>query len=131
MGVHDDFSVQASPAAVKIFEDAFDRGPLDDGKEASLGLRGGVGAVALARRVQPVDCTPHVVPLGDLHAVGEDLDGEGVVGNLLSKCIQFCRGWKRSRSHPLCGVPWGEDRMGQSGRQRQNREGKKEREKHN
>ncbi|KAF3841306.1 hypothetical protein F7725_007168 [Dissostichus mawsoni] len=77
VGVHDDFSVQASPAAVKIFEDAFDRGPLDDGKEAGLGLRGGVGAVALARRVQPVDCTPHVVPLGDLHAVGEDLDGVG------------------------------------------------------
>jgi len=107
-GVHDDFGVQASPAAVKIFQDAFDCGYLDDGEEARLGagLRG-VRAVALARRVQPVDCTPHVVPLGNLDAVGEDFDGEGVVGNLLSESIQFCRGWKRSGSHPLRGVPWG------------------------
>lgn len=48
-----------------------------------------------------------MVSLGDLDAVGEDLDGEGVVGNFLSICIQFCRGWKWSRSHPLCGVPCG------------------------
>lgn len=48
-----------------------------------------------------------MVSLGDLDAVGEDFDGERVVGNLLSICIQFCRGWKRSGSHPLCGVPWG------------------------
>lgn len=104
--------MQASPAAVKIFKDAFDCGHLDDGEESSLGagLRGGIWAVALARCVQPVDGTAHVVSLGDLDAVGENLDGQGVVGNLLSVCIQFCRGWKRSRSHPLYGVPWGEDR---------------------
>lgn len=108
--------MQASPTAVKIFEDAFDCGHLDDGEEARLGtgLRGRIRAVALAGRVQPVDRTTHVVSLGDLDAVGEDLDGEGVVGNFLSICVQFCRGWKWSRSHPLCGVPWGR-RTGQVG----------------
>lgn len=105
--VHDDFRVQASPAAVEVLEDAFDCWCLDDGEEARLGsgLRRGVRAVALARRIQPVNGAPHVVSLGDLDAVGEDLDGEGVVGDLLSISIQFCRGWKRSGSHPLCGVP--------------------------
>lgn len=112
--IHDDFRVQASPAAVEIFQDAFNCRHLDDGKEACLGtgLRGRVWAVALARRVQPVDRTAHVVSLGDLDAVGEDLDGEGVVGNFFSICIQFCRGRKWSRSHPLCGVPWVKDRTG-------------------
>lgn len=48
--VHYDFRVQASPAAVKIFQDAFDCGNLDDGEEACLGtgLRRRVRAVALA-----------------------------------------------------------------------------------
>lgn len=64
-----------------------------------------------------------MVSLGDLDAVGEDLDSEGVVGNLLSIGIQFCRGWKLSGSHPLCGVPWGggQDTTGERGGERQGR----------
>lgn len=100
--------MRASAAAIEILQDAFDRGRFDDGEEARLGagLRGRVRAVALARRVQAVDRAPHVVPLRDLDAVGEDLDGERVVGDLLSIRIQLCRGRERSRSHPLYGVPW-------------------------
>lgn len=97
----------ASTAAIEILEDAFDRGCFDDGEEACLGagLRGRVRAVALARRVQAVDRASHVVPLRDLDTVGKDLDGERVVGDLLSIRIQLGRGWERSRSHPLYGVP--------------------------
>lgn len=51
-----------------------------------------------------------MVPLWDFDAVGEDLDGKGVVGNFLSISIQFCRGREGSRSHPLCGVPCGQER---------------------
>lgn len=98
----------ASAAAIEILEDAFDRGRFYNGEEARLaaGLRGRVRAVALARRIQAVDCAPHVVPLRDLDAVGEDLDGEWVVGDLLSIRIQLGGGRERSRSHPLYGVPW-------------------------
>lgn len=99
--------MQTCPCAVKVLDDALDEGNFDDGKETSLGsgLRRRVGTVSGASCVKSVDCTTNVVSLRDLDAVGEDLDGEWIVGNLFSICIQFRRGWILSRSHPLWSVP--------------------------
>lgn len=108
--------MQTCPCAVKVLDDALDEGHFDDGKETSLGsgLRGRVGTVSGASGVKSVDCTSNVVSLRDLDAVGEDLDGEWIVGNLFSISIQFRRGWILSRSHPLWSVPYME--KGQKGR---------------
>lgn len=100
--------MQTCPCAVKVLDDTLDQGHFDDSKEAGLGsgLRGGVGTVSGTSSIQSVDGTPNVVSLRDLDAVGEDLDGEWIVGNLFSISIQFCRGWILNRSHPLCSIPY-------------------------
>lgn len=63
--------------------------------------------MALAGRgcVKPVDSAPNVLPLRYLDTVGEDLDGQRVVGNFLSIGIQLCWGWIAGRSHLLCSFP--------------------------
>ena len=69
--------------------------------------------------VQAVDCATDVFPLRYFDTVGEDLDGQRVAGNFLSKGIQFRWGWIMCGSHLLCGVPWGkaqrEKKLGESG----------------
>lgn len=65
----------------------------------------GVGAVALRRRVQTVDCAPDVLSLRNFDAVGEDLDGQRVVGYFLSIRIQLGGAGVARRSHLLCGFP--------------------------
>lgn len=61
--------------------------------------------MALRGRVQTVDCAANVLPLRDFDAVGEDLDGQRVVGNFLSIRIQLGRAGVARRSHLLCGFP--------------------------
>lgn len=63
--------------------------------------------MALAGRgcVKPVDCAAYVLPLRYFDTVGEDLDGQRVVGDFLSIGIQLCWGWIAGRSHLLCSFP--------------------------
>lgn len=100
--------MQTCPCAVKVLDDTLDEGHFNDGKETGLGsgLSGGVGTVSGASGIESVDCATNVVPLRDFNAVGEDLDGEWIAGNLFSISIQFRRGWILSRSHPLWSVPY-------------------------
>lgn len=65
----------------------------------------GVGTVTLRGRVQTVYCAANVLPLRYFDAVGEDLDGQRVVGNFLSIRIQLGRAGVARRSHLLCGFP--------------------------
>lgn len=94
-------------ATVRLFDDAFG-GRSEDSQQAPTGadLRG-VGTVALAGRggVEPVDCAANVLPLRYFDTVGEDLDGQRVVGNFFSIGIQLCWGWIAGRSHLLCSFP--------------------------
>lgn len=46
-----------------------------------------------------------MLPLRYFDTVGEDLDGQRVVGNFLSIGIQLCWGWVVGRSHLLCSFP--------------------------
>lgn len=56
--------------------------------------------------VKPVDCAANVLPLRNFDTVGEDLDGQRIVGNFLSIGIQLCWGWIAGRSHLLCSFPF-------------------------
>lgn len=95
-------------AAVGLFDDAFG-GRAEDSQQAPAGadLRR-VGTVALAGRgrVKSVDRASNVLPLRYFDTVGEDLDGQRVVGNFLSIGIQLCWGWIADRSHLLRSFPF-------------------------
>lgn len=47
-----------------------------------------------------------MLPLRYFDTVGEDLNGQRVVGNFLSICIQLGWGWIARRSHLLCSFPF-------------------------
>lgn len=95
MRVHDGLLKLPGAATVRPFDDALCR-HTEDSEQAPTGadLRG-VGTVTLAGRgcVKPVDCAANVLPLRYFDTVGEDLDGQRVVGNFLSIGIQLCWGW--------------------------------------
>lgn len=107
MRVHDGLVELSDAAAVGLFDDAFS-GRAEDSQQAATGadLRG-VGTVALAGRrcVEPVHCAANVLPLRYFDTVGEDLDGQRVVGDFLSIGIQLCWGRIADRSHLLCSFP--------------------------
>lgn len=96
-------------AAVCVFEDAFAGRSAEDGQEARSGAadlrRVRTLALAGAGRVQPVHCAADVLSLRYFDTVGEDLYGQRLVGDILSKGIQFCWGWIVGRFHLLCSVP--------------------------
>lgn len=109
MEVHRWFGKQTGSAAVRIFEDDFAGRSAEDGQEARSGAadlrRVRTLALAGAGRVQPVHSAADVLPLWYFDTVGEDLYGQRLVGDILSKGIQFCWGWIVGRSHLLCSVP--------------------------
>lgn len=55
--------------------------------------------------VQSVYCATNVFPLRDFDRVGEDLDAQWPVGNLLSIGIQLCWCWVAGRWHLLGSFP--------------------------
>lgn len=109
MEVHRWFGKQTGSAAVRIFEDDFAGRSAEDGQEARSGAadlrRVRTLALAGAGRVQPVHSAADVLPLWYFDTVGEDLYGQRIVADFLSKGIQFCWGWIVGRSHLLCSVP--------------------------
>lgn len=109
MEVHRWFGKQTGSAAVRIFEDDFAGRSAEDGQEARSGAadlrRVRTLALAGAGRVQPVHSAADVLPLWYFDTVGEDLYGQRIVADFLSKGIQFCWGWIVGRFHLLCSVP--------------------------
>lgn len=116
MRVHDGPVKLTGSSAGRFFRDVFG-GCAEHSEQAPVRADlSGVGTVTLAgqRRVKPVDCAANVLPLRYFDAVGEDLDGQRVVGNFFSISIQLRWGWIAGRSHLLCSFPlivWGKQNM--------------------
>lgn len=107
VGVHDGLVEVTGTSAVRFSYDVFG-GCTKHSEQAPIRADlSGVGTVTLTgqRRVKPVDCAANVLPLRYFDAVGEDLDGQGVVGNSFSIGIQLRWGWIAGRSHLLCSFP--------------------------
>lgn len=83
----------------------FERSPEHRKQTGTSAELRGVRAVALRGCVQAVDCSTDVFPLRNLDAVGEDLDGQRLVGHFLSIRIQLGRAGVAPRSHLLCTFP--------------------------
>lgn len=107
MRVHDGLVKLTGTSAVRFFYDVFG-GRTKHSEQAPMRADlSGVGAVTLTgrRRVKPVDCAANVLPLRYFDTIGEDLNGQRVVGNFFSIGIQLRWGWIAGRSHLLCSFP--------------------------